>query len=451
LDDRRFDSLVKSLAAGTSRRSMLKGLLGFGGAVAASGIAERTAEAARRGSTPTPTPIICPGTQIASNGVCICLGALSKCGSDCCNPSGIGAAHSECCDGACCFGTCSTEETCCPYPSAYCEAHDLCCGGDENACCGAEGCCATSCCPDASGAALCCEGDTPKCCSGDTCIPESGCCSDAECSGCESCVGNVCIDDQTKCAGCQSCRDGSCVDDQEKCFGCERCLDGACVVDHSECLVECKRTSCEPGGICLISIDDDCNYGVDCCANAEGVDECHPGVCNSDGTCSAPFDCSGQDACCADYPVPNQCFRPICSQYGTCAFVTDCNGDDSCCQGMALPCQKGVCNPDGTCSNEFFCTSDACCQSFEIDPPCTVRTCDTSTGTCNVTTSCLLSPGCCNGLTDACHIGLCGMDGQCHQVDHCQENADCCPDGFGCAPNGECQFCGPGLTILGCI
>jgi len=114
LDDRRFDSLVKSLAVGSSRRSLLKGLLGLSGAVAAGGLAERTAEAARRGSTPTPTPVSCPGNQIASNGVCSCPNGLSKCGAECCNPSGIGAAHSECCNDnePCTTDLCNGDGTC---------------------------------------------------------------------------------------------------------------------------------------------------------------------------------------------------------------------------------------------------------------------------------------------------------------------------------------------------
>ena len=37
MDDRRFDALVKSVAAGGSRRAVLKGLLGLGGVALAGG------------------------------------------------------------------------------------------------------------------------------------------------------------------------------------------------------------------------------------------------------------------------------------------------------------------------------------------------------------------------------------------------------------------------------
>ena len=68
MDDRRFDSLVKSLAGGASRRAVLKGLLGLGGAAAVGGtLLEGPAEAARR-PTPTPTPLRCPGNQTRSAG-----------------------------------------------------------------------------------------------------------------------------------------------------------------------------------------------------------------------------------------------------------------------------------------------------------------------------------------------------------------------------------------------
>ncbi len=61
MDDRKFDSLVKSFASGTSRRSLLKGMLGLGGAaLTGSVVLDGDSEAARR-PTPTPKPIQCPG------------------------------------------------------------------------------------------------------------------------------------------------------------------------------------------------------------------------------------------------------------------------------------------------------------------------------------------------------------------------------------------------------
>src|SRR6188472_2835873 len=123
MDDRRFDALVRSLASGHSRRTVLKGLLGLGG-LAATGAAQHTAEAARRPTTPTPVPR-CPGNQTWNGSACICPGTLSKCGPACCNesvPRGD-AAHSECCDNACCHGECYGEELCCPTGQVVCDGN----------------------------------------------------------------------------------------------------------------------------------------------------------------------------------------------------------------------------------------------------------------------------------------------------------------------------------------
>ena len=118
MDDRKFDSLVKSLATGTSRRAVLKGILGLGGAALAGGaLLDGDAHAARR-PTPTPKPPTCPGNQIPSGGICVCpASAPNKCGPDCC------VTAAQCCDQACCAaGTqCVAEEICCPPPSGSSE------------------------------------------------------------------------------------------------------------------------------------------------------------------------------------------------------------------------------------------------------------------------------------------------------------------------------------------
>jgi len=122
MDDRRFDSLTKALAGGASRRSVLKGILGLGGAAALGGtLLEGPAEAARR-PTPTPKPVKCPGNQTwnKTSHACACPPNLSQCNLDggpaCCNDQLAAAGdpgYSTCCDNACCNGTCYGEELCC--------------------------------------------------------------------------------------------------------------------------------------------------------------------------------------------------------------------------------------------------------------------------------------------------------------------------------------------------
>src|SRR6478736_446946 len=158
MDDRRFDALARAVARGTSRRSVLKGLLGLGGvAIAGDALLEEDALAARR-PTPTPKPPRCPGQQIPCAAGCCCPAGLETCGPACCTEDSIPAplpGHSECCDGACCAGTCYGEELCCATNNRdgellplehICASTDgtQCCGADQ-LCCQFDGCCDTIC------------------------------------------------------------------------------------------------------------------------------------------------------------------------------------------------------------------------------------------------------------------------------------------------------------------
>src|SRR6476469_8292058 len=94
MDDRKFDTTARHLATGTSRRALLKGLLGLGGVVAA-GIGLHDAEAARRGFSGPVFPTLVP-TE-----------------TPCTNP-GSCASGQLCCDGfRCCNGRCIPEADTC--------------------------------------------------------------------------------------------------------------------------------------------------------------------------------------------------------------------------------------------------------------------------------------------------------------------------------------------------
>lgn len=122
MDDRRFDSLVRSLAAGTSRRRMLKGMLGLGGAaiVGAPGASDH-ADAARRGFSgprfPTPCVPNCAGSNCGSDG----------CGGTCGQCAPVGAI---CFEGLC-FGLCDPSEglPCCS--GCLCDAVNNVCVFDQ--------------------------------------------------------------------------------------------------------------------------------------------------------------------------------------------------------------------------------------------------------------------------------------------------------------------------------
>jgi hypothetical protein len=229
VDDRRFDSLAKSLAAGKSRRSVLKGLFGLGGAALIGGtLLEGETDAARR-PTPTPKPIKCPGNQTPVNGVCTCPDtAPYACGPACCTgeagdpPS---PPHTECCDNACCHGTCYGEELCCPTNPGAGEqppTHQVCtsaqgveCCPDDQDCFEVDGCCDTVCWGGEDGNSNCCppgafcpgDGTADICCtnnficcgagtSGNLCRDPNvanGCCTTADCPSEQICENSECV------------------------------------------------------------------------------------------------------------------------------------------------------------------------------------------------------------------------------------------------------------------
>ena len=119
MDGSQFDRLTRALGSGLSRRAAVKAALGLGTASLAGSQLASDAGAARR-PTPTPKPVVCHTPKVLSGGQCVCPEATTACGPDCC-PAG-----SECCDNACCYGTCSSEEICCPTGDIPCGKK--CCG-----------------------------------------------------------------------------------------------------------------------------------------------------------------------------------------------------------------------------------------------------------------------------------------------------------------------------------
>jgi hypothetical protein len=267
MDDRRFDALARMVARGTSRRSALKGLLGLGGAAITGGVVlDRGADAARR-PTPTPKPVTCPGNQTAVDGVCTCPAGLSQCnpgvGPACCNDEVLPGSpgYSECCDNACCEGTCLGEELCCPTnnrPGGQPPTHQICnledgfeCCPVEHVCCGIDGCCDTLCseegyccspedvCPSAGDSAyFCCTGNTICCGAGtnaNTCIPDSGCCGDADCTESQHCCDGACSD--------LECEPSTQCSDDFDCGGDAVCCVGDCCTPGQSCVTDPDNNS----------------------------------------------------------------------------------------------------------------------------------------------------------------------------------------------------------------
>jgi hypothetical protein len=101
MDDRRFDSLVRSLASGGSRRTLFKGFLGLGGAVVVgAAVSGHDAQAARRGFSgpklPQPCVPTCDGATCGGSdgcgGTCGCGDGHYCSGFGCCENIQLGEA-----------------------------------------------------------------------------------------------------------------------------------------------------------------------------------------------------------------------------------------------------------------------------------------------------------------------------------------------------------------------
>ncbi len=392
MDDRRFDSLAKAVASGASRRSVIKGILGLGGtAIAGSVLLGGDAEAARR-PTPTPKPVKCPGRQTWSGSQCVCPGdAPEKCGPDCCSgtnndPYPRPADHSECCDNACCFGTCYGEELCCPTNSTAGE------GGPIADVCESGECCYL-----------------PDVCSNGVCRPPSGCETNEDCVDCETCnpetgqCSSLCTNDLPQC----------CVNE----FG-EYCIpaEETCCSDPSHCT--------EPCSYC----NDVVKYCVDRC---EGGDLCCEGA-NGDECCAADQCVAGQ-GCCPEGFV-------ACG--GSCCNTTNhfCNAEEVCdCLPGTEPCSllPGGCCPEGQCNDAFECCSEG-------TSPCGSSCCEEQTQFCGPKTCAVQGyfddcAECVDGecLTAPYEGYPCGFDGFCSYgiCKTCIPSGSPCPTNAGCCSN----------------
>jgi hypothetical protein len=341
MDDRRFDALTKSLASGSSRRSLIKGLLGLAGLATTGAIVRNEVDAARRGSSgpsaPTPPPLptaqptrtavptkapSCPGRQVPCDGGCCCPAGETKCGPACC-PAGA-----TCCDNACCYGECYGEELCCPAGNVVCAGV---------ACCAAGEVCAGGRCQQPSPTSTSTPTSTPtpdpcagvECNAGPICFSPQGTCdpSTGQCVYVQQPIG-------FPCGPCDACDSAGTCQSLGECCSDDQCPSGRCEEDRT-CCVETTTCDALDWYRCPTNYPTNCGGVIDCsdhcldgwtCSASSGIcfnqtKTCLPGVTACLGTLGW---CADLGSCYEDFDGENHCVTPRFVACGECAGNNDC-------------------------------------------------------------------------------------------------------------------------------
>jgi hypothetical protein len=264
MDHDRFDSLVKSVTQGTTRRSVL----GVGSALGyVLGLnPSREASAKKR-----------------KKKKCKSCGPCQHCQKGKCTPQPDGT---DCGSGKRCQrGACVCPEACC-----------------SNGDCGFQGACLDGVCLCLSGARFC----------QDTCIPEERCCSDRDCfAGTGRCQNGTCAcpDGRRVCQG--ACVAGDCCDDGD-CHPGEICAQHQCVVWQGTC----------PTGsdVCVSPTNPSSHCGAgnaDCACFTTMANQTRCGgtmlscgMCNSDADCAVQFPDVPGVFCVKDTGTAERCYCP---------------------------------------------------------------------------------------------------------------------------------------------
>ena len=381
----RFDDLTRALGKATSRRQVLKGLLGGvtaasvarGGGLAASGcsVAQCKADADAHYQEEYQA---CK--QDGSRGAGFCniwfliersfnyrkcdrTGCYSGvcCGQECANlyidPQNCGSCGHACQAGAICVAgrcRCPNDMDSCNGSCADTDSDRNNCGACGHVCPSGETCSDGQCqCPDGStmcnGTCVDTQSDDENC----------GSCGNA-CTGCEACLGGQC----TSICG----SDGYCCND-------EYCVSAQCnppkIFDPGRCSCVCPFGE-ECGDTC-------CTGSQECC-QGQCYDPCPSGEPRDPATCQCGCSsgiqcgdtcCSDGQECCNDQCV-DACPQGQQRDTGTCGCVCAtgetcgphcCSGNDVCCpdtlSGMA--CR----NPDAHCPGCQFTCGDICCDQYQ--------------------------------------------------------------------------------------
>lgn len=208
MDDRSFDALAKGLAQGRNRRSLLKGLLGFGGAAVAGTLVVSDSDAARRGYPgPLPKPTVAPGPPPCNDQNCY---GCRECVNGVCtpNPGELCYNHTD----QCLTSVCNADGGC-SYPFD-CRVGIDCCNAGAS-----------------------CNRSTGQC----ECLP--GTCCGVNCPGCQECENGACVR-----------KPANCYDHTDQCLASVCDADGGCSYPF-DCRV---RAGCCTGGTTCSSSTGQC-------------------------------------------------------------------------------------------------------------------------------------------------------------------------------------------------
>jgi hypothetical protein len=462
MDGLRFDNLARTVAAGASRRSVLKGLVA---GMSAASLRALQPGAARAQNT------------VPLGGQCSSLGANSECsqagGAVVCSDNGvIRDGQFNCCRNA--GGSCTADFHCCG--AAVC-VNGACGGGGGG---GGRGlgaeCTSTSQCSQAGGSVVCASngvsGDGARnCCrnSGGACTSDIQCCAQlfcvngtcggtspapapsgglalgAQCTTSSQCTqtggATVCADNGFDGDGPLNCcrnEGGACsgTNNSADCCGGLYCVNGVCTNNRTGGLAlgaactqtgQCSQATgavvCASNGIasdgelnCCHNNGGACDRDIVCCGgllcvnNVCGTAGGTGGTIGLGGRCAATGECNqdGGAAFCADNGIASD--GPLnCCRYegGGCAAGAQCCG--------GLDCRNGVCSPisggqgggniavGGRCAADGECTAQggaSFCRSNGLETDGSLNCCRFEGGACS-------APGhCCGGLN--CVAGVCG-------------------------------------------
>jgi hypothetical protein len=462
MDGLRFDNLARAVAAGASRRAVLKGLAaGF----AATSLRFIDPKLARAQNT------------IPLGGQCSALGANSECSQaggavvcsdngvirdgqfNCCRNAGGGCtADFHCCGGAVCVnGACgggggggslglgaectSTSQCSQAGGSVVCASNGIAADGARNCCRNTGGACTADvqCC-----ASLFCVNNTCGGTSSGTTPPSGGLALGAQCTSSEQCTqaggATVCADNGYDGDGPLNCcrnEGGACTgtDFSADCCGGLYCVNGICTNNRTGGLplgascVQTGQCSQVTGPAVCASNGIDSDGVLNCCHNSGGLCDrdivccggllCINGACSTGGgsggtvglggQCTATGECSqaGGAVFCDDNGIASDGPLNCCRYEGG-----GCSAGPHCCGG--LECRDGVCSPlgggqgggniaiGGACAADAECTAiggPSFCRNNGIDADGGLNCCRFEGGACGD------GSHCCAGLL--CVQGVC--------------------------------------------